>query len=165
VLIRYKLTSHNNCCGGSGIYDHLRKELIPTSTNKSQETIKPGPKKGSIYIPIAQQERMKEMYISGQTISDIARKTRRDFKTVAKIVRSADMVRFMTECREQIKDLIPDALEVLANEMKQAPSKERLKTAMSILIRTGLFEEPSQSEKETDELYRALWQTSRVNAK
>src|SRR5277367_2166215 len=100
------------------------KKLIPTIPNKSQQSPERGPQKGAIYVPPAQQEKMKQMFIDGQSISEIARDTGRDFKTVAKIVRSADMQEFMEECKNKTWELIPDALDMIANEMQQAPDKD-----------------------------------------
>lgn len=125
------------------------EELLPTIPDKSQETTKPGPKKGASYIPMAQQMKMKELYVSGKSISAIAKKTKRDFKTVAKVVRSPEESgRYIMECREQLKDLIPDALETLAQELKHSPSKDRIKIAMLILSRLGVLEkDPSPSDE------------------
>ena len=67
-----------------------RKEIVTTNPNNSRKRRRSGPRKGAIYIPPAQQEKMKAMFLNGKFISEIAKETGRDWKTVAKIVRSAD---------------------------------------------------------------------------
>jgi hypothetical protein len=81
------------------------------------------------------------MYLSGRCISEIARETGRDWKTVAKIVRSQDMVRYMDECRSRAKELIPDILEMVHKEMKKAPDKDRVRLGIDYLCKAGVFTE------------------------
>ena len=84
---------------------------------------------------------MKEMFLSGKFISEIAKETGRDWKTVAKIVRSADTDRYIDECRAKVKDLIPDILEMVQKEMQKAPNKDRVKAGIDFLTRARIFEE------------------------
>lgn len=117
------------------------KKAIPTNPHNSRKHGKRGPQKGAIYIPPAQQEKMKEMFLNGQFISAIAKETGRDCKTVAKIVRSADMVRYMDQCRVKAQELIPDILEMVHKEMRKAPNKDRVRAGIDYLTRARVFEE------------------------
>lgn len=96
---------------------------------------------GTIYVPPGQQEKMKELFLNGQFISEIAKETGRDWKTVAKIVRSADMLRYVEECRAKAKELIPDILDMVHTEMKKAPNKDRVRAGIDYLTRARVFEE------------------------
>ena len=84
---------------------------------------------------------MKAMFLSGKFISEIAKETGRDWKTVAKIVRSADTDRYIDQCRAKVKDLIPDILEMVQKEMQKAPNKDRVKAGIDFLTRARIFEE------------------------
>ena len=117
------------------------KRAIPTNPHNSRKKGKRGPQKGAIYIPPAQQEKMKEMFLNGQFISAIAKETGRDWKTVAKIVRSADMVRYMDQCRVKAQELIPDILDMVHKEMRKAPNKDRVRAGIDYLTRARVFEE------------------------
>jgi hypothetical protein len=118
-----------------------RKEIIPTNPHNSNKRGRRGPRKGTIYVPPAQQEKMKEMFLSGKCISAIAKETGRDWKTVAKIVRSADMDRYIDECRAKTKELIPDILVMVQKEMQKAPNKDRVRVGIDFLTRAGIFDE------------------------
>jgi hypothetical protein len=118
-----------------------RKERVTTNPHNSQKTSRRGPRKGTIYIPPAQQEKMKEIFLSGKFISEIAKETERDWKTVAKIVRSADMDRFIDECKAKTMEIVPDIMEMLHKEMQKAPNKDRVKVGIDFLARAGIFEE------------------------
>jgi hypothetical protein len=84
---------------------------------------------------------MKEMFLGGKFISEIAEETGRDWKTVAKIVRSADMVRYMDQCRSKAMEIVPDILAMVQKEMQKAPNKDRVRVGIDFLTRAGLFDE------------------------
>ncbi len=117
------------------------RKIVPTNPHNSRKTSRRGPRKGTVYVPPAQQEKMKAMFLSGKFINAIAEETGRDWKTVAKIVRSADMDRFIDECRAKSKDLIPDILEMLQKEMQKDPNKDRVRAGIDFLTRARIFEE------------------------
>ena len=122
----------------------MRKEnnkRVPTNPHNSRRTGRRGPRKGAIYIPPAQQEKMKEMFLSGKFISEIAEETGRDWKTVAKIVKSADMTQYMDQCKSKAMEIIPDILEMVQKEMQKAPNKDRVKAGIDFLARARIFEE------------------------
>lgn len=83
---------------------------------------------------------MKELFLSGKSISEIARETGRNWKTVAKIVWSADAVRYMDECRAKAMELIPDILEMVHKEIKKAPNKGGVRAGIDYFTRAGVFE-------------------------
>lgn len=117
------------------------EKQIRTTPHKSRRRGRRGPKRGTIYIPPAQQEKMKGMFLKGMFIAEIARETERDWKTVAKVVRSTDMLRYMDECRAKAREVIPDILEMVHTEMKKPPNKDRVRAGIDYLARARVFEE------------------------
>jgi hypothetical protein len=117
------------------------KEIVTTNPHNSRKRTGRGPRKGTIYVPPAQQVKMKEMFLNGKFISEIAKETGRDWKTVAKIVRSADMVRYIEQCKSKAMEIIPDILEMVQKEMRKAPNKDRVKVGIDFLTRARIFEE------------------------
>ena len=117
------------------------KKRVTTNPHNSRKRGRRGPRKGAIYVPPAQQEKMKAMFLNGKFISEIAKETGRDWKTVAKIVRSADMVRYTDQCRSKAMEIIPDILEMVQKEMQKAPNKDRVKAGIDFLTRARIFEE------------------------
>ena len=117
------------------------KKIVPTNPHNSRKRRTPGPRKGSIYVPPAQQDKMKEMFLNGKFISEIAKETGRDWKTVAKIVRSADMTRCMDQCKSKALEIVPDILEMVQKEMQKAPNEDRVKAGIDFLTRARIFEE------------------------
>lgn len=108
-----------------------------------QDRAKPA-KKPRTTIPLPQVERIRQRYISGQSIRKIAREEKRDQETVARIVKGPEIQSYVHNLREKYYGLGETALEALSRGLKN--SKDG-RLAVELLRSIGVI--PSAEEAHT----------------
>jgi hypothetical protein len=83
---------------------------IPTIGKKRSK--KRGPAKGTMYVPEAQQIRIKARHIRGESMARIAREEHRDIKTVSKLIKAPDVQRHIESLKERFYGSLETMLEV-----------------------------------------------------
>lgn len=78
------------------------------------------------YMPLPQQAEAKKLYASGKTIAEVARELNKNWRTIAKVVRTEDMERYLDEMEKQLAEMIPDALNTLQSSLKVGKHKAQL---------------------------------------
>lgn len=78
-------------------------------------------------MPLPQQQQAKDLYAAGKNISEIAMALKRDWRTIAKVVRSdAELQRWQGEMMQRLQELMPDALATLSKGIQKGKNKESL---------------------------------------
>ena len=77
------------------------------------------------YVPRAQQERILNRHILGESIRKISREEHRDFRTVAKVLRNnpAKLREHLEICRAQFYALLPRALETISRALENGNTR------------------------------------------
>ena len=99
----------------------VHKALKEQEQKKSprQSPAKPA-KRYRTTIPLPQAERIRQRYISGQSIRKIAREEKRDQETVARIVKGPEIQNFVQDLREKCYGLGELAVEALRRGLKNS---------------------------------------------
>ena len=92
-------------------------------------------KVGASKIPLPQQERIKQRFIAGQTVRQIAREEDRARETIDRIVKSQDMADFVREMRAKFVGLGEDALAAVTSSVRggDAPLSYKILEAIGIV--------------------------------
>lgn len=77
-------------------------------------------------MPLPQQAEAKKLYAEGKTISEVARELHRDWRTIAKVVRTEDQERYLDELDRRLGEMVPDAMETLQKSIKFGKHKAQL---------------------------------------
>jgi len=77
-------------------------------------------------MPLPQQAEAKKLYAEGKTISEVARELHRDWRTIAKVVRTEDQERYLDELDRRLGEMVPDAMETLQSSIKFGKHKAQL---------------------------------------
>ena len=109
------------------------RAAIPKVPKGSRKRTRPHRRKGvrtnlgtGSMMPLPQQAEAKKLYAEGKTISEISRELKRDWKTIAKVVRTEDMERYLDEMEKRVAEMIPDALNTLQGSLKVGKHKAQL---------------------------------------
>jgi hypothetical protein len=79
------------------------------------------------YMPLPQQQQAKDLYAAGKSITEIAHELKKDWRTIAKVVRSdAVILRWQGEMEARLQELLPDALATLSIGIQRGKNKETL---------------------------------------
>ena len=91
-------------------------------------------KAGSSRIPLPQQERIKQKYVAGQSVRQIAREEGMARETVDRIVESQDMADFVRDMRAKFVGLGEDALAAVTSSVRRGDAQLSYKILEAIGI-------------------------------
>ena len=130
----------------------IHKERVELDPQSGQSLPKSAKKRG-IIVSFPQRERIKQRYVAGQSIREIAREEGRARETVTKIVRSPDMERMVRQMRERYYGLADDALESLRRALERETNG---RLAHQVLKDVGVVPSPEERMLLTDERVREI---------
>ena len=118
------------------------------------------PKKLRSYLPAPQIVRIQQRHISGEKNSSIARAEGCDRHTVARIVKSSEMVAFVQQMRERLYGLAPLALDAVEHGLNSKDTRSALEVLKAAgVIEPGGYKVPveQQDERAREEQLKLEW--------
>src|SRR2546422_604997 len=85
-----------------------------------------------VYTPKAKQARMIAGALAGRSKSQIARDVGADRQTVHRVLSQGEVQTILDAYRDQYREMVPDAIDLLAGEMKLKPKKGKHATSDQI---------------------------------
>jgi hypothetical protein len=107
-----------------------------------------GSRKGTTYVPFPQRDRIKQKFITGKNISQIAKEEKRHWETISKIVKEPDVMEHVKELRARFYGGLEEALQSAFHYIRN--SKDGGKLAYEMLKDAGVI--PSNYQKVNLEL-------------
>lgn len=101
-----------------------RKQKIQGNT-QNYRTAKSGRLGTGSYVPAPMQVKMMEMFAAGMFVTEIAARTKRNWRTVSKIVNSPEMTQYIQEEQKRTAELIGPAREVVEEDIVKNRNADR----------------------------------------